>query len=105
LEQALERLQKVAPNLAQAALFGANADDDWGDLHLVDLLHALIGLSEAGESVLPVVERFESRRAAIIAGLRFVRTERADWHAAIDRVLAVIEGAPLLRMTAAPVRV
>ncbi len=105
LEQALERLQKVAPNLAQAALFDASSADDWGDLHLVDLLHALIGLSEAGESVLPVVERFESRGAAIIAGLRFVRTERADWHAAIDRVLAVIEGAPLLRTTAAPVRV
>jgi len=100
LEQALERLQEEAPNLTQASLFEANEADDWGNLHLVDLLHALIGLAEAGESVLTVLERFENRRAAILAGLRFVRIERPDWQSVIDRVLAVIEGAPLLRTTA-----
>lgn len=102
LEQALERLQEVAPNLTQASLFEANEADDWGDLHLVDLLHALVGLAEAGESVLTVLERFEDRRAAILAGLRFVRVERPDWQPVLDRVLAVIEGAPLLRTAARP---
>jgi adenine-specific DNA methylase len=100
LNEALERLKKAVPDTNQAALF-ANTLDEWGDLHLVDLLHALIGLAESGESVLPIVERFDDRRAAILAGLRFVRVERPDWQAAIGRVLAVVEGAPLLRQTAA----
>ena len=44
---------------------------------------------------MPWLERFPGRQAALRAGLRFLRDERADWSAAIDRVLAVIEGAPL----------
>lgn len=100
LELALERLRQVAPDPTQTGLFEPSAAEDWGDLHLMDLLHALIGLAEAGESVLSVLERFENRRAAILAGLRFVRTERSDWQPVIDRVLAVIEGAPLLRTPA-----
>lgn len=102
LELALERLEKAAPNLAQGALFAGNGASDWGNLNLVDLLHVLMGLAEAGESVVPIAERFESRRAQIVAGLRFVRNVRPDWHAAIDRVLAVMEGAPLLRGATQP---
>ena len=64
---------------------------------LVDLLHALIALSDAGESVLPWLERFDARRSEILAGLRYVRQLRSDWEGAIDRVIGVIEGAPLLR--------
>jgi len=64
---------------------------------LVDLLHALIALSEAGESVLPWIERFDARRSEILAGLRHVRQLRSDWEGAIDRVINVMEGAPLLR--------
>lgn len=64
---------------------------------LVDLLHALIALSDAGESVLPWLERFDARRSEILAGLRYVRALRPDWEGAIDRVIGVMEGAPLLR--------
>ena len=68
---------------------------------LVNLLHVLIALADAGESVLPWLERFDARRTEILAGLRFVRELRPDWVGAIDRVIAVIEGAPLLRQTGA----
>lgn len=65
-------------------------------MHLVDILHVLIALADAGESVLPWVERFEQRRPEILAALRFIKNERADWAAAIDRVIGVMEDAPLL---------
>ena len=60
-----------------------------------DLPHALIALADAGEPVLPLLERFPSSHAVLRAGCRFLRDERADWATAIDRVLAVIEGTPL----------
>ena len=52
--------------------------------------------AEAGEPIWPWIERFPDRQAELRAGLRFLRDERADWAGAIDRVLAVVEGAPLL---------
>ncbi len=96
LEQALENLQRVSMQESQPSLFKENGTTDWGDLHLVDILHVLIALAGAGESVLPWIERFEKRRPEILAALRFIKNERTDWVAAIDRVIGVMEGAPLL---------
>jgi hypothetical protein len=64
---------------------------------LVDLIHLVIGLAQAGESVVPWLERFARLRGQLAAALRYVRDIRADWKESIDRVLALIEGAPLLR--------
>ena len=95
LEEARKRLQKAYEQTAQSVLFQDDPAPATATVPLVDLLHALIALADAGEPVLPWLERFPGRRAALRAGLRFLRDERADWSAAIDRVLAVIEGAPL----------
>jgi adenine-specific DNA methylase len=102
LEMLLERFRQSPSTTTQAVLFDA-AGTDFKSVPtndgtpLVDLLHLMIALADAGESVLPWVERFDARRAEILAGLRFVRNLRPDWAAAIDRVIAVMEGAPLLR--------
>jgi hypothetical protein len=96
LEDVQKRLQKAWEQTAQSVLFQDDPALTAAAVLLVDLLHALIALADAGESVLPWLERFRGRRAAVRAGLRFLREERADWAAAIDRVLGVIEGAPLL---------
>ena len=93
----LRSFKKAADTLGQAALFDDDVLPDRDKVPLVDLLHAMIALADARESVLPWVERFDARRAEILAGLRFVRELRADWAGPIDRVIAVIEGAPLLR--------
>ena len=95
LEDARKRLQKAYEQTAQSVLFQDDPALATATLPLVDLLHALIALADAGEQVLPWLERFPGRQAALRAGLRFLRDERADWSAAIDRVLAIIEGAPL----------
>jgi hypothetical protein len=98
LEAVLEKLHKAS--LSQNSLFEETAANR-EPVPLVDLLHALIALADAGESVLPWLERFDVRRTEILAGLRFVRDLRSDWVPAIDKIIAVIEGAPLLRQAGA----
>ena len=101
LEDARKRLRKAYEQSAQSVLFQDDPALATATVPLVDLLHALIALADAGEPVLPWLERFPGRQAALRAGLRFLRDERADWSAAIDRVLAVIEGAPLFNRAGA----
>ena len=67
------------------------------DILLVDLLHVMIGLAAAGESVVPWLERFAGLRPQLKAALRFVKDLRLDWKESVDKVLALLEGAPLLR--------
>ena len=64
---------------------------------LVDLWQTLIALAHAGESVLDVLERFKPQWPEIAAGLRYCSKARSDWQQPIERVLAVMEGVPLLQ--------
>jgi hypothetical protein len=97
LEEVLKRLNRAWDESAQGALFADDTGRGVKAVALVDLLHGLIALADSGESVLPVLERFRSRQVEILAGLRFAREARPDWVGPIDRVVAIIEGAPLLR--------
>ncbi len=65
---------------------------------LVDLLHLLIGLAWAGESIVSWLERFSSHRPKLKAALLYIRDRRKDWQEYIDRVLNLVEGRPLLRV-------
>jgi hypothetical protein len=96
-----ELLAKYQPGLklraTQGELFTAEGQSIFYDIPLVDLVHLVIGLAQVGESVVPWLERFAGLRSQLGAALRYVRDIRADWKEATDRVLALIEGAPLLR--------
>jgi hypothetical protein len=96
-----ELLAKYQPGLklraTQGELFTAEGQSIFYDIPLVDLVHLVIGLAQAGESVVPWLERFAGLRSQLGAALRYLRDIRADWKEAIDRVLALIEGAPLIR--------
>ncbi|MBI2998834.1 MAG: hypothetical protein HYY46_10380 [Deltaproteobacteria bacterium] len=96
-----ELLKQYQPGLkvrtVQGELFNSEGEAIFHDITLVDLLHLLIGLAAAGESVVPWLDRFARLRPQLRAALRFVRDMRPDWKEPIDRVLALIEGAPLLR--------
>jgi hypothetical protein len=81
----------------QGELFTSEGQTIFYDMPLVDLVHLTIGLAQAGESVVPWLERFASLRSQLGAALRYLRDIRADWKESIDRVLALIEGAPLIR--------
>jgi hypothetical protein len=97
VETVLQSLGQAPIQTGQPSLFDQGSSAKDGKVLLVDRLHVLIALADAGESVLPWLERFDGRRTEVLAGLRFVRGLRSDWEGAIDRVIAVMEGAPLLR--------
>lgn len=96
-----ELLTQYRPGLklrsAQAELFTSEGEAIFYDIPLVELIHLVLGLAAAGESVVPWLERFAGLRRQLRAALRFVRDIRADWREPIDRVSALIDGAPLLR--------
>ena len=95
-------LKKLQPGLTlkhqQQTLFTEEGEIITHDVLLVDLLHLVIGLAAAGESVVPWLERFSGLRRQLRAALRFVCDVRPDWQNPIDRVLALIEGTPLLQL-------
>ncbi len=94
LEAALAALESIAASRAQVKLFDDNGVPE--GLMFADLWQALIALADAGESVLPLLEKFRAQWPEIAAGLKYCRRVRSDWEMAIDRVIAVMEGAPLL---------
>jgi hypothetical protein len=95
-----ELLAQYQPGLklrvTQGELFTSEGETILYDISLVDLVHLVIGLAQAGESVVPWLERFAGLRGQLGAALRYVRDIRGDWKEPIDRVLALIEGVPLL---------
>ena len=95
LEAALEALAKVSARQVQTKLFGEAGLPE--GLVMADLWQALIARANAGESVLDLLERFKPQWPEISAGLRYCRQARSDWEQPIDRVLAVMEGVPLLQ--------
>lgn len=94
LEAALASLGSVVADQAQVKLFEDNGAPE--GLMFADLWQALIALADAGESVLPLLEKFRAQWPEISAGLKYCRRVRSDWETVIDRVIAVMEGAPLL---------
>ncbi|MEW6246604.1 MAG: DNA methyltransferase [Nitrospirota bacterium] len=99
LDELVRRYQPVLMGRpGQGELFTGEGETISHDMPLVDLLHLVIGLATAGDSVVPWLERFAGLRRQLRAALSFVRALRADWKEPIDRVLALIEGAPLLRV-------
>lgn len=94
-------LRRYQPGLAtrprQGELFTSEGEAILHGIALVDLVHLVIGLAAAGESVVPWLERFSRMRDELRAALAFVRELRADWKEPIGRVMALVEGPPLLR--------
>jgi hypothetical protein len=87
----------LSPQASQFTLFDEMNRPIVHSVNLVDLVHLMIGLSWAGESVAPWIERYSSLRPKLRAALSHVRDHRKDWKEYIDRVLNLVEGRPLLR--------
>jgi hypothetical protein len=96
LNELKEKLEPSLPSTtSQPALFDEMNRPVVHAVSLVDLVHLLIGLARAGESVAPWLERFSHLRPKMRAALRFARERRRDWAEYIDRVLSLVEGTPL----------
>ncbi|NVM22146.1 MAG: DUF1156 domain-containing protein [Desulfobacterales bacterium] len=75
----------------QGSLFDDAGDAVVRDLKLVDLIHLLIGLADAGESVGPWLERFSGERPKVRAALHFIEAVRPDWRGPISRILPLVD--------------
>jgi putative DNA methylase len=88
--------EKLEPSLKlrkdQLVLFDEMNRPVIHSVNLVDLVHLLIGLTWAGESVAPWLERFSHMRPKVRAALHHIRDHRKDWREPIDRILNLLEG-------------
>jgi len=92
LNALLEKLKSPEiPGGIQASLFDEMGDPVIRDLKLVDLIHLLIGLADAGESVAPWLERFSGDRPKVKAAFRFIKDVRPDWEGPISRILPLVD--------------
>jgi len=92
LNALLEKLKSPEiPGGIQASLFDEMGDPVIRDLNLVDLIHLLIGLADAGQSVAPWLERFSGERPKVKAALRFINDARPDWKGPISRILPLVD--------------
>ena len=92
LNDLLEKLKSPEiPGGIQTSLFDDVGDPIVRDLNLVDLIHLLIGLADAGQSVAPWLERFSGDRPKVKAALRFIKDVRPDWEGPISRILPLVD--------------
>jgi len=98
VKQPLERLNELKEKFnrqaitAQIDLFSESEDAELpGDLLLVDCVHLLLGLAEAGENVLPWLERLRGLRPRLRAALVFLREQNKNFVASIDKILGLVD--------------
>ncbi len=102
LNALLEKLKSPEiPGGIQASLFDDVGDPIVRDMNLVDLIHLLIGLADAGQSVAPWLERFSGDRPKVKAALRFINDGRPDWKGPISRILPLVDETFLFNHTEA----
>ena len=90
-------LNKFYSSLMQDISAAQSTDDEGAISEQVFTQYAVDLLAAAGESVVPWLERFAGLRPQLKSALRFVRDLRPDWKEPTSKVLALLEGAPLLR--------
>ncbi len=98
VKQPLERLNDLKEKFshqalaAQMDLFAESEDAELpGDLLLVDCVHLLLGLAEAGENVLPWLERLRGLKPRLRAALVFLREQNKNFAASIDKILGLVD--------------
>lgn len=93
----LERLkQKDTPG--QEGLFGPEIESvKDGKAIFVDALHLLIGMVEAGENVVPWIERFKSQAPKIRAALEYLEKRNNPMSPYCRKILDIIEVGPLYK--------
>ncbi|OPZ64118.1 MAG: hypothetical protein BWY83_03261 [bacterium ADurb.Bin478] len=98
VKQPLERLNELKEKFsrqavtAQMDLFAESEDAELpGDLLLVDCVHLLLGLAEAGENVLPWLERLRGLRPRLRAALVFLREQNKNFISSIDKILGLVD--------------
>jgi hypothetical protein len=94
----LERFGSMAPS-TQASLFSDSLPSSYVGTLFVDRVHLLLGLVEAGENLLPWLERFRAETPQIRAAMEYIEGHSKHLAAGCRRVLNLLEVGPLLKGT------
>jgi adenine-specific DNA methylase len=92
----LERFSRMTPS-AQESLFGDNLPSGLAGMLFVDHIHLLLGLAEAGENILPWLDRFRAETPQIRAAMEYIESHSKHLAAACRKVLSLLEVGPLLK--------
>jgi len=68
-----------------------------GKATFIDHIHFLMGLAEAGENLLPWLERFRGLTPQIRAACEYMQQRNAAFAPTIQKILGLIDPKPLLR--------
>jgi adenine-specific DNA methylase len=96
LTKLLERFRGIALT-TQESLFGDNLPSGSTGTLFVDRIHLLLGLVEAGENVLPWLDRFRAETPQIRAAMEYIEGHSKHLAAACRKVLSLLEVGPLLK--------
>ena len=96
LTKLLERFRGMAPS-TQESLFGDSLPSSYAGTLFVDRVHLLLGLVEAGENLLPWLDRFRAETPQIRAAMEYIEGHSKHLAAGCRRVLSLLEVGPLLK--------
>jgi adenine-specific DNA methylase len=98
LTKLLERFGGMAPS-TQESLFSDSLPSSYAGTLFVDRVHLLLGLVDAGENLLPWLERFRAETPQIRAAMEYIEGHSKHLAAGCRRVLSLLEVGPLLKGT------
>jgi putative DNA methylase len=81
----------------QANLFGDELPLVGQRIRFIDYVHFLMGLVEAGENVLPWLERFRGQTPQLRAACEYLRQRNAEFAPILQKILGLIDPGPLFR--------
>jgi 16S rRNA G966 N2-methylase RsmD len=96
LTKLLERFGGMAPS-TQESLFSDSLPSRYAGTLFVDRVHLLLGLVEAGENLLPWLDRFRAETPQIRAAMEYIEGHSKHLAAGCRRVLSLLEVGPLLK--------
>jgi hypothetical protein len=96
LTKLLERFGRM-PASVQASLFEDSVPPVQGAGLFVDRIHLLLGLAEAGENLLPWLDRFRAETPQTRAAMKYLEGHSKHLAAACHKLLSLLEVGPLLK--------
>ena len=86
-----ELFRKKTKNFSQMVLFPEMEEEKFDNVILVDILHYLMGLSNASEDLIPWFKEFGSVMPQLRVSFEYLRKRNPTFQEPIDRILKLIE--------------
>lgn len=92
IDELKRSFQKIAKEAGQQYLFPEMEEARFDRIALVDVLHFMMGMVEAGDNLQPWLRHFEIVRPQIRVALEYLRGKNPTFQNPINKILGLIEG-------------